>query len=520
MIESVKIHPGYDQSADTFAKFNPQRRTTEVSIEEIAMPGNYCDVAIMKVKDATGLGPALPLAEATVLENLKGGDDVGLIGFPLENIDLGGVNETQPTPKVQIGHVVALTDYFDVAETDFDQRLLLEHSIPSTGGCSGSPIFNSDGRVVALLNAGNAFFKIGSYYRLPSAALINYGQRSDLVRELLEDRADEAQKTRTSQWEDEMTKRYVRLDDAQEQVKKGLADRKGRRNDTVIQPKIQEFAGVGLTAMKWADDSATLDNFTGMTVADKFLLVQAREHGKVAFIAWIPYSEKFDKFDAYHATLSTTENSSGTKVLSGSPTKGDAIATTHDENRTWFWYSEPVDVKAGEVLACEISYTPETDADESCSITAYFMPTPTTPPLQLGDRRQELVDQYLGSNLIWRFLNYQAVEVTHWSGTVTGSFAIDTANFPIATSDTYLFVVNSANTSSFSFDVSGRYADGTTKVLGSNASADGWAAVQAYIGDSVTAGSSTQKPQWLETSLMNAAKGTNYEVYVYYPKSP
>jgi hypothetical protein len=42
----------------------------------------------------------------------------------------------------------------------------------------------SNGRVVALLNAGNIVLQADNS-RAPSAALVNYGQRADLLRDIL-----------------------------------------------------------------------------------------------------------------------------------------------------------------------------------------------------------------------------------------------------------------------------------------------------------------------------------------------
>ena len=56
---------------------------------------------------------------------------------------------------------------------------------PVTGGASGSPIFNANGEVVALLCGGNIVPQVktekGILTRLPSAALVNFAVRADLL---------------------------------------------------------------------------------------------------------------------------------------------------------------------------------------------------------------------------------------------------------------------------------------------------------------------------------------------------
>jgi hypothetical protein len=65
---------------------------------------------------------------------------------------------------------------------------LIEHSLPSAGGASGSPIFDSRGQVVALLSGGNNIASKDG--RIPNAALVNFAQRADLLRDLIDGKAD------------------------------------------------------------------------------------------------------------------------------------------------------------------------------------------------------------------------------------------------------------------------------------------------------------------------------------------
>jgi hypothetical protein len=55
--------------------------------------------------------------------------------------------------------------------------------LPITGGASGSPVIDSNGRVVAIASGGNVMSLDGK--RIPNAALVNYAQRADALADLL-----------------------------------------------------------------------------------------------------------------------------------------------------------------------------------------------------------------------------------------------------------------------------------------------------------------------------------------------
>jgi hypothetical protein len=86
-----------------------------------------------------------------------------------------------------------------------DQLQLIHHSVPETGGASGSPIINADGKVIAI-NSGANFYGLSNGARIPLAVGLNFAQRADLLQELLDHRADDAQKNRLSQWQQELAK--------------------------------------------------------------------------------------------------------------------------------------------------------------------------------------------------------------------------------------------------------------------------------------------------------------------------
>lgn len=141
------------------------------------------DVALLSVTSPFLLGPPLPLASAADMEQLNRGSPIAFLGFPMEN--LVNFDPKKPIFNTQSGIITAITDFFRGASFD-NSGDLIQHSLPSTGGASGSPIINSDGRVVALLSAGNYFSVDGNQTRILNAANINFGQRVDLLKDLFE----------------------------------------------------------------------------------------------------------------------------------------------------------------------------------------------------------------------------------------------------------------------------------------------------------------------------------------------
>jgi len=106
-------------------------------------------------------------------------------------------------PHSQIGRVTALTTFFNTSEDESttgpgQRNILLQHSIPATGGASGSPILNGAGEVVGILSAVN--FAIVDGQRIPTGVGVNYAQRATLLEELLEGRAAARLADRLTMW--------------------------------------------------------------------------------------------------------------------------------------------------------------------------------------------------------------------------------------------------------------------------------------------------------------------------------
>jgi hypothetical protein len=204
VVTNTKIHPGYLDWCRLWreAVARSPGSDTEATTEP---PVNFCDVALLYVDHTQGLGAALTLADDPTLQRLSKPDLIGFVGYLIDNRSDPGLNAQSPDPAAETGDIAAMTDYFgNPSIGDPAQQLLIQHNIPTSGGASGSPIFNTDGNVVGVHSSGDYIFIPGWSGRIPAG--LHYAQRADLVEELLgnDDRAAEVQKHRTELWKDEL----------------------------------------------------------------------------------------------------------------------------------------------------------------------------------------------------------------------------------------------------------------------------------------------------------------------------
>jgi hypothetical protein len=200
--EHVK-HPGYT----AFPLYIKDKDTTYLSRFQSGIPrgidaGLGYDVALLRVKGKLPKELILKIAPKEELLALEPGLPLASAGYPSEYILGASVLPLGATPQVHFGNVTALTDYFHLP-TDMEHSLLVHHSIPGTGGASGSAIVGPSGRVVAVVNAAN-FLGAGDGGRIPNAAAVNYGQRADLVTDLLEKKAESALEADKAYWDRQM----------------------------------------------------------------------------------------------------------------------------------------------------------------------------------------------------------------------------------------------------------------------------------------------------------------------------
>jgi V8-like Glu-specific endopeptidase len=148
--------------------------------------GNGYDVAILRV-EGPPLSPILELATPEEIAALRPGDPLAYGGYPQQNIAGAEVNVLGATPEVRTGFVTALTDLFAMP-AGASQRRLVHHNMGTTVGTSGSPVISTSGRVVAVHNR-SSYMALPGGRQVPSGALINYAQRSDLLADLLSGKA-------------------------------------------------------------------------------------------------------------------------------------------------------------------------------------------------------------------------------------------------------------------------------------------------------------------------------------------
>ncbi len=182
-IATVTVHPGFEDfeqvlGLDAMRAFDPNVGTPLALVPA-------CDVAVMEVAetDREKLAPPLEIAPPDIVAALGAGEPVAFMGFPAEGIVHGGVDVRRPRATSQIGIVTSMTDFF-FGRAARESAQLVHMSMAVAGGASGSPIVDRQGRVVAILSAGNFVGVPGAGARVPVGG-INYAQRVDLLGELL-----------------------------------------------------------------------------------------------------------------------------------------------------------------------------------------------------------------------------------------------------------------------------------------------------------------------------------------------
>ena len=182
-VTSVRVHPGYKLFGTWANSYRNRAAVAAAQPMSFDIPGY--DVALLFVKDSAKLGPALSFAPTEAIDALKAGDPLISIGYPAEG--LIGTDQQHPDPTSQTGRVVSMTTFF-LESGAAARNQLVQHSVPSAGGASGSAMFNSKGEIVAFLNAGNVAGVMNGA-RIGNAAMVNYGQRADLMLDVIADKA-------------------------------------------------------------------------------------------------------------------------------------------------------------------------------------------------------------------------------------------------------------------------------------------------------------------------------------------
>lgn len=191
-IADATVHPGFDQFAELLNDYAPY----DHQWGGITPISGACDVALFRVakEDESKQPPLLSLAGPH--GDIKVGTSIGSAGFPMEGIP---VNIHRPSSERRTGSVVKMTDDW-IGDATGQNVTWLHYHFQVSGGASGSPVVDDQGRVVALVSAGDVAARGHRGVRIMASDTCR-GPAGFLLAELLDGRAEVAQKARREQWE-------------------------------------------------------------------------------------------------------------------------------------------------------------------------------------------------------------------------------------------------------------------------------------------------------------------------------
>jgi S1-C subfamily serine protease len=199
VLGNVHIHPAYVSWNPRLGRMFVGAASQLKQFEVISV----ADIAILEVT-AGDAGTPLPVADMSDPNNKPAlGDEVMYLGYPAEN--LSGFT-TLHTVKC---NVTARTDFF-FTRTDWDDSLLMHLSGPVTGGASGSPVLDSQGRVIAVLSAAE---HIAIETGVRASFGFAYAQRVDLAVEMIDGTLDRRQANRDDAWSRRAYDLFTKPDD-------------------------------------------------------------------------------------------------------------------------------------------------------------------------------------------------------------------------------------------------------------------------------------------------------------------
>ena len=146
------FHPGYT----AFPKFVMGEDAAIASFRggsPSEISGFGYDIGLLRIDGALPPDLVLPLASQAELQALEPGMPLVSAGYPYENVAGSDVITIAATPQIHYGNITALTDFLYLP-APADHNYLVQHSIPETGGGSGSLIVGASGHIVAINNAG------------------------------------------------------------------------------------------------------------------------------------------------------------------------------------------------------------------------------------------------------------------------------------------------------------------------------------------------------------------------------
>ncbi|WP_319524685.1 serine protease [uncultured Desulfosarcina sp.] len=149
-VKETLIHPGYAIFNDIWEDYLPcQKVGNKLGLFRTINPA---DVAILYVEDNEGLSSPLPLATMDELASIEPGMAIAFVGYPSESLLPG--NNKKPVPVAQQDEIIRITDFFQTRQNELPNRLI-HHGLPVTGGASGSPMFDAEGKVIGVISSMN-----------------------------------------------------------------------------------------------------------------------------------------------------------------------------------------------------------------------------------------------------------------------------------------------------------------------------------------------------------------------------
>ncbi|HID99977.1 MAG TPA: hypothetical protein EYP59_06775 [Thiotrichaceae bacterium] len=142
------------------------------------------DVGYLKIRESRIYLKAT-LASDSEVYRLKEGQRIATLGFPGE-LQGGILDNLYPIATFKDGTISAIRPWFP-GLTSIADKYIIQHNLDLSGGTSGSPIYNTAGKVIAVNNAGIdvAVFTIGGAPTTVSQAALGFGIRIDKANELL-----------------------------------------------------------------------------------------------------------------------------------------------------------------------------------------------------------------------------------------------------------------------------------------------------------------------------------------------